>query len=190
MAEYAHETYWPEIKSLAEAGQYSELQNYLTKQAKDPQELVALLRFAVRGLMFREWNNKNLEPLIQLGDLAIEKALALPDIDEANIICYNMSSNLADCWNDGFERKPEHFQKGLAYAERALTYRKELKKGPIPFSIAYWARGAHQFFLNQFSKAEESFSLSLKSAVEAAKAENKPTTISKEAPFYVLIAVG
>lgn len=190
MPEYTHEPYWPEIKTLAEAGQFKELEDNLIQKAKDPEELIALLRFAVRGLMFREWNHKTLVPLIQLGDLAIEKALAINEIDEANIICFNMSANLANCWNDGFHRTPEHFEKGLNYADRALQYRKQLEKGPIPFAMAYWARGAHLLFLNQLAKAEESFSLSLKSAIEAAKAANQPTTISKNTPFHVLIAAG
>jgi len=179
---YNHEPLWTQIKSLAEAGRYQDLQSLIEK-GTDLKERVALYRFAVRSLMFRDWSNKSLIPIIQLGDAGIETALEdfkqhpedLGLKDEANIICYNMSANLAGCWNDGFTRTPDHYHKGLNYAERALQFRHELKKGPRPFSIAYWAKGIHEFFLGDFVKAEESFSLSLKNA---------------EASFDVLIARG
>jgi hypothetical protein len=189
MAEDTHESYWAPFKALAEAGQYNEIADRIAGVA-DPKERVALYRFTVRGLMFREWANKKLEPLILLGDLAIATALQIGETDEANIICYNMSSNLAGCWNDGFERRKEHFEKGLAYAERALEFRKQLKKGPGPFFMAYWAKGIHQYFLGDLVGAEQSFELSLNFAIEGAKAAGKTTEIVKEAPFGVLLGTG
>ena len=189
MATYEHESYWPQIKELAQAKKYSDIEKMILSLS-DPKEQIALLRFAVRSLMFRDWSEKDLTPLIQLGDRAIAIALEINEIDEANIICFNMSSNLAGCWNDGFTRKPEHFEKGLAYADRALEFRQALKKGPIPFSMAYWAKGAHLYFLGDFKKAEENFKFSLKAAIEAAKAENKPTDISKETSYFVLLEYG
>ncbi len=189
MAEYRHESFWPKFKEFAEAGKYKEIEEEIFAR-EDKKEQIALLRFTVRGLMFRDWANKSLQPIIRLGDLAIETALQISETDEANIICYNMSANLAGCWNDGFQRSPEHFIKGLQYAERALEFRRQLNKGPIPFSMAYWAKGAHLFFLNDYKSAEENFNLSLKSAIEAAGTANQSTNITKEAPFYVLIAYG
>jgi tetratricopeptide (TPR) repeat protein len=189
MVQYEHEIYWPQIKSLAEAGNLNGIGELILK-VSDLKERVALYRFSVRGLMFRDWANKTLNPLIFLADQAILTANEIGETDEANIICYNMSSNLANCWNDGFERTPEHYEKGLNYALRALEYRKQLKKGPGPFALAYWARGAHEFFLKRFNEAEQSFELSLKSASEAAIAANQPTDISKLTPFAILIAIG
>lgn len=189
MAEYQHESYWPKFKELAEAGNHKEIENEISA-LKDQKEQVALLRFTVRGMMFRDWKNKSLQPVIRFGDLAIATAIKIGEIDEANIICYNMSANLAGCWNDGFHRSHEHFKKGLQYAERALKFRHQLKKGPIPFSMAYWAKGAHLFFLSDYEAAEENFNLSLKSAIEAAATANQSTEINKDAPFYVLIAYG
>lgn len=189
MAEYQHESLWPKFKELAEAKKINELEKLITA-LPDKEEQVTLLRFTVRGLMFRDWINKSLEPIIRLGDLAIETALQIGETDEANVICYNMSANLAGCWNDGFKRAREEFRKGLQYAERALEFRRQLKKGPLPFSLAYWAKGAHLFFLGEIAEAEENFSLSLDSAVEAASTAGQPTTIQKESPFHVLIAFG
>jgi hypothetical protein len=184
-----NEAFWPEFKALAEAGKCQDIINTVQK-LPTPKEQVSLLRFTVRGLMFRDWANKSLNPIIQLGDLAIATALNCGDTEEANVVCYNMSANLADCWNDGFTRNPEHFKKGLQYADRALEFRKQLKKGPGPFALAYWARGIHQYSLGDLSFAEASFNESLKSAQENAKAENKPVSISKETPFSILIAFG
>lgn len=189
MSNYLHEPYWPQIKSLAEAGNYNEIETLLS-HVKDSTELIALYRFSIRGLMFREWNNKNLKPIIQLGDRAVSIALENDKTDEANIISYNMSANLADCWNDGFERKPEHFEKGLEYAEKALSLRQQLKKGPGLFSIAYWAKGIHLFSLGKLEEAENDFELSLKYAIEDAKSQSQPSDISKNASFSVLLGYG
>lgn len=189
MAEYQHESFWPKVKELAEAHKISEIEK-LISELPDKKEQIALLRFAVRGLMFRDWKDKTLQPIIRLGDLAIEAALQIGETDEANIICYNMSANLAGCWNDGFKRSPDEFRKGLQYAERALDFRRQLKKGPLPFSLAYWAKGAHLFFLGEIAGAEENFTLSLQKAIEGATTAGQPTNIQKESPFHVLIAFG
>ncbi len=189
MADYAHETYWPEVKELAEAGKYQEIADFINKLT-NMKERVALFRFAVRGLAFRDWTKKSLEPQILLGDLAIHTAIEIGEVDEANIICFNMSANLADCWNDGFTRTPKYFKKGLDYANQAIEFRKQLKKGPGPFSMAYWAQGVHQFFLKDYEKAEDSFRRSLSAAIEEAMLKNKPITISSHTTFDVLIAHG
>lgn len=189
MADTNHEIYWPKIKNLAEAGSFNGIVE-MVKELSDPKEQIALSRFAVRGLMFREWNSKTLVPIVQLGDLAIETAMQIGDTDQANVMCFNMSANLADCWNDGFTRQTDHLQKGLHYAEKALAFRKQLQKGPAAFALAYWALGIHQYSLGNFRAAEESFKESLTAACDQAQTENKPTTITKEAPFNVLIAYG
>lgn len=189
MAAINNETYWPEFKTLAEKGQYQEIVEMIQK-IPGSKERVGLLRFAVRSLMFRDWSSKSLVPILLLGDLAIETAMESGDIEEANVICYNMSANLADCWDDGFIRNRENFDKGLQYAKRALEFRRQLKKGPGPFSLAYWAQGIHQYLLGDLSGAEKSFLQSLNAAVEAARAEQKEIVISKNAPFSVLIGFG
>ena len=63
-----YESYWPQFKALAEAGQYQEIAK-ITQSIQNPKEQVSLLRFAVRGLMFREWSNKTLVPIVQIGRL-------------------------------------------------------------------------------------------------------------------------
>lgn len=189
MANFNHESYWPQVKELAEAQNYSGIEA-LAAKFSDTKEQIAFLRFIVRSLMFRDWQGKSLMPLVKISDNAIAKALAIGEIDEANVICYNMSANLADCWNDGFARNRETSLRGLDYAERALEYRRQLKKGPASFSLAYWAKGIHLFFLGEYSAAEENFKFSLDSAVAAAVAANQTAAIQAEAPFAVLIAHG
>lgn len=191
---YNHEVQWPRVKELAEnSGSTEQITADIAafvRSLPDTREQIALFRFAIRSLMFQEWKNKTLEPLIQLADLTIETALKIGETDQANITCFNMSANLAGCWDDGFQRDAGNFRKGLQYAERALEFRRQLKKGPGPFALAFWARGIHQFFLKDFVSAEESFRQSLKSAVEAAQAAGVPTTMTTEAPFAVLVAKG
>src|SRR5438045_2309976 len=74
-----------------------------------PKERIALLRLAVRKISFGKWPNEYLDEMITLGDAAIADALAIQEKDEANMICYNMSANLADCWNDAYTRARHHF---------------------------------------------------------------------------------
>lgn len=189
MSKFDHEAYWPKFKELAQSGRFDEIKTEIQK-IPDPYEQIALYRFAVRSLMFREWSAKTLAPLIKLGDLGIEKALEVGETDEANMICYNMSANLADCWNDGFSRTAENFKKGLAYADRALDFRRELKKGPIPFSIAHWAKGMHLYSVQDYDGAEENFKLSLNYAIESAKSEGKTIAITANTSFFLLLSYG
>ncbi len=186
---YDHESYWPRVKEFAETGNYSSIEDMIL-QLPDYKEQIALYRFSARSLMFRPWNNKNLRPIIQLGDKAIAQALQIGEIDEANIMNYNMSANLADCWDDGMERGRGHFQRGLQYAERAIEFRKQLKKSALSFSIAYWAHGAHHYFLEDFVAAENSFKLSLQSAMEDAKATGQSADLTKNSSYYVLLSYG
>lgn len=189
MLECPYESYWPRIKALAEVEDYSQIEN-LISSVVDIKERISLYRFTVRGLMFRDWSKKNLTPIIRLGDLAIDTALKSGEIEEANIICYNMSSNLAGCWDDGFQRTYGDFTKGLIYAEKSLQLRRELKKGPGPFFLAYWAKGIHQFYLEDLAGAECSFNLCLQAAMDVASVEDSDIRISKETTFNVLLATG
>jgi hypothetical protein len=189
MADHPHESLWPEIKTWAEAGHIEKIQDLITSRPNLKEQIV-LGRFTVRGLKFRDWAGKNLKTLILLADQTIATALLAGEVEEANITCFNMSSNLAGCWQDGFVRTVEDYKKGQAYAERALEFRRQLKKGPASFALAYWGRGIHEYFLGDFAAAEESFRLSEVSAIEAAVAEGKPTGLSKDSTFHELIATG
>ncbi|MES2856322.1 MAG: hypothetical protein V4692_10690 [Bdellovibrionota bacterium] len=189
MASSPFETHWPKIKALAEAGKPEEIREFIAGFS-EPKDRIGLFRFAARSLMFRDWENKDLGAIILLGDAGIKAALESGETDEANIICFNMSSNLADIWNDGFKRTREHFELGLQYAERAIDFRKRLMKGPGPFFMAYWAKGIHQYSLGHLPEARETFQQSLHCANEVAKASDRPDKIDPNAPYEVLLANG
>lgn len=197
MADSTQEEYWLNIRSLAQARKYDEIQS-LIENSETGKACISLYRFAIRGLMFREWTGNNLTPIVLLGDAAVALALKLYQQDtndkslqdEANVICYNMAANLAGCWNDGFARSPEHYRIGLEYANRAIAFRTELKKGASSFSMAYWAKAVHELFLNNFVQAEHDFAKSLQLAEESAVAGKVPIGISKSSDFSVLLGIG
>lgn len=167
---------------------WSALQPFL--EDKTPLAFNDALRFLVKALSMREWPNKRLDPMIALGEAAIVDALSLGETDRANMHCYNVSANLADCWGDGFVRERRHFEKGLELAERALNYRRQLKKGPGPFAMAHWVKGKHLLSLGKFSEAEKSFHECLNYEKQAAEAQNKSSELSPEAPFGLILAFG
>lgn len=195
---YNHEPLWPRLLEAVEnRGTLGMLTVILG--AQDPYERVSLYRFMIRGLMFRDWRGKNLDSIIELAEKAIEDTLVsarngVSDQDwfkdQANIMSYNMAANLADCWGDGIPRETRHFQQGLKFAEQAIRFRGDLKKGPGPFFMAYWGKGIHQLFLGQLQEGLKSLEQSFKHSVELAKAQGKPTQAEKNAPFEVILATG
>ncbi|MES3037744.1 MAG: hypothetical protein V4736_07550 [Bdellovibrionota bacterium] len=196
MAQSPLESHWPLIKSLAEKGDQSQLLKHIT-DTPDSKERVELFRFAIRCLMYREWTNKNLSPIVDLGDAVINHALDLskgPDgahfREQANIMCFNMSANVADCWDNGFIRTTVHFEKGLRWADQALELRRELKKGPDPLSMAFWARGMHLMSLGRLPEAQGEFLKSLDYAQVTAAEMEAEKEVSPKAPFLVLLGFG
>lgn len=193
-----HEAYWPRIKAHAEAHDGAALQN-LVRSVGDPKERVALWRFIIRCLAFREWKRKSLDLLIEVGDDAIDEmerfAGDFPEesvwfAGEANMTCYNMAANLADCWGDDFERQARHFEKGLGYAEKTIRYRHELDKGPGALNMGFWVKGKHELSLRRFDAARESLKRSLDFAIDDAKAKGEATGLTGDAPYAVILGYG
>jgi hypothetical protein len=88
-------------------------------------------------------------------------------VDAANVLSYNLSAALADCWpNDTRLRERRHLEAGLAAANDCLRWREELGKGPFPFSIAWWAKGIHLLSLGRVPEAEDAFERALVFAEE------------------------
>lgn len=118
-------------------------------------------RFVVRKIAFGTWDERlarrRLEDMIALGDATIAHAEANGLTEEANVTAYNMSANLCDCWGDSFPRERAHFEKGIAYAEQALAFRRKLQKGAAPFAMAYWVKGKHLLSLKRYTDAVEAF---------------------------------
>lgn len=180
---------WSELKPLAESGRVDEILARI-RGVGDDAERIALSRATMRHLAFGEWQNKDLDVMTAIADYAIEECegLAGDFLEQANIICYNTSANLCDCWADDFSREPRHFEKGIAYAKKALWFRDHLGKGPGSKAMANWALGKHLQSLGRLDEAAESFRHCLDLETEAAKADGKPTAISSDAPDGYLIA--
>lgn len=183
------EALWSDLKPLAERGDKDALLGEIKKIENDG-ERIATYRFVVRKLMFTPWENRNLDMMTAVSDACIADAelLAGDFLDQANIMCYNASANLCDCWNDGFDREPRHHEKGIAYAKKALWYRDHLGKGPARIAMAMWALGKHQQSLGQLEEARATFQKCVALEEEAARETGQPTEISTEASEGYIIA--
>jgi hypothetical protein len=163
-----------------------------------PPEQRALYLFGVRALCQREWAEKSFDGQIAFARAGIACGLRQAEaeqdpqerdkrVDFANVLSYNLSANLAPCWpGDDAPRATRHLEAGLEAAEACLRWREQLGKGPFPFSIAYWAQGAHQLALGRDPRA--AFTRALETAQEHARAEGQPDTV--EASWLVALSAG
>src|SRR5439155_7954781 len=98
-------------------------------------------------------------------------------LQQANLILYNTSANLADCWGDDFIREPRHFEKGLEYARKALWYREHLGKAAANKAMAWWAIGKHLMSLGHLEESRDAFATSFDYEVKAAGEAGKPAEV-------------
>ncbi|MCC7540718.1 MAG: hypothetical protein IT379_31165 [Deltaproteobacteria bacterium] len=151
----------------------------------DSKERVALLKRAIRAIAFGTWPADCLDEMTTLGDEAIRVALESGDDAEANVLSFNLAANLCDCWGDAYTRETRHFEKGLAYAERALELRARLGSPPDKVAMAHWARGKHLLSLGRPSEATDALT-----AYRACltKAADPDPTAALAADAYLAIA--
>lgn len=180
---------WEELRPMAERGTTAALLGRI-RDIEDDGERISAYRATMRKLTFSPWENKNLDVMVAVADAAIAECehLAGDYFEQANIISFNTSANLADCWNDDFPRERRHYEKGIEYAEKALWYREHLGKGPGKMAMAVWALGKHQQSLGMIEEARAAFRRCLSLEEEAAAEAGKPCEIVKEAPDGYLIA--
>lgn len=171
---------WPRLTAaLADGGMDAALR--ILDEPTDPLDRRKLLMFATGQLAWQDWPGKNADDYVRAADWAIAECLAQAEteadeearnrrIDLANIVSYNVSARLADCWDDDvFERTPERFQKGLDAALQCLRWREQLQKGAFPFSIAWWAEGMHRLSLGEADASVAGFTKSLDYACQAVR---------------------
>ena len=76
----------------------------------------------------------------------------------ANVMLYNLSADMAECWADeNFSKTNGCFEIGLQAAMDCLKLRQRLQKDNASFSMAYWALGMHQLSLHHNRESLESF---------------------------------
>jgi hypothetical protein len=138
-----------------------------------------------------------LDAMIAIGDAAIQDLLkaatdqpgeALRWLDNANVLAYNLSANLCDCWGDGDSRQSRHFETGLRYANHALELRRKLNKGHGPFSMAHWVRGKHLLSLGKAIEASDAFRECLECETSLARESGDNPDANESAPAGLLNA--
>lgn len=174
----------------------------LIGEADDARERRNLYRIACKRLGRDDWPGRTLDNTIMLYREAIDEGVRQSDaqtnpveaerlLDFANVMSFNLSAHLADCWpNDDRPREVRHFLAGRMAAEDCLEWRRVLKKGPLPFSLAYWAQGMHLLSLGEADQALNSFLQQLSTASEAAEEQSRSVDVGPDATFGVNLAVG
>jgi hypothetical protein len=192
---------WDEMRGLMEEAGPGAVIEFINGFDDDEQrrQLYSFGRFA---FAVKEWEGKNLDALVAVANAGIAEGLRQAEaatsaedsaklVDFANVLSYNLSADLAECWpGDTLPREKRHFEAGLKAAEDCIRWREELGKGPGPFAMAYWAKGMHQLSLGDVDGAVVNFNKSLEYNVEVAKEEGTAGEVSAEAGFGLILADG
>jgi hypothetical protein len=140
-----------------------------------------LFHFAIRKLGGGSGAPESeLDAMVTIGDAAIA-ALSGREA-QVNLMCFNLSANLCDCWGDGDSRQKRHFEAGLRYADLALALRRTLKKDAASFSMAHWARGKHLLSLGRAAEAADAFQESVDCEQTAARENGQDPSALQNAP--------
>jgi tetratricopeptide (TPR) repeat protein len=192
--------HWDEMKTAMETGGTDAVAEFINGFGDD--ERRKLYSFAQQAFYGREWEGKSLDGYIEIVNAGIAEGLRQAEAagdpneaarlkDYANVLSYNMSADLAECWpGDETPRERRHLEAGLKAAEDCIRWREELGKGPFPFSIAYWAKGMHELSLGAKENALADFKKSFDYALEYAKAEGVSMEVSPDGDFVVLLGAG
>jgi hypothetical protein len=151
----------------------------------------------------RNWLNPNLDAQVSVARAGIAEYLRQSELhrddleqsrklkDSANILSYNLSANLADCWpDDPLPREQRHFVEGFAAADNCVHWREQLGKGPRSLSMAYWAKGIHLLALSDIPGAVESWQQAYEQAQRAALEAGKSAQADADGDFNVILGLG
>lgn len=195
------EANWPDMRDAAQKGGGVAVVVFI-ESFEDAKQRRVLYAFARQGLVMGDWPGRDLDEYIfvcRAGiDTILEQATAEPDdeaakrlTDSANVISYNLSADLADCWPpDGLVRRQPHFEAGLHAAADCVTWREELGKPAWAKSMAYWAKGMHELSLGDAPGSEASWAASLGHAVDDAKEEGQVSEVGPEGAYGVVLSSG
>jgi len=201
MTAHPHDHHWPRLLAVAEAGGAPALIAAI-REEEDPGLRRALFLLSLRRIASSEFPNASLDTSLEVARAAIAEGVRQAESeadseeaarrkDFANVLSYNLSADLAECWpEDPRPRRREHFEAGLQAAEDCLRWREELDKGPMPFSLAHWAHGIHALSLGRIETAIRSFEASLSAAREAARRDERSPTEGAESTFGVHLGLG
>lgn len=193
--------HWPFMRSAAEAGGADAVVAYV-RGFDDDRERRVLFTLARQGLVMSEWEERDLDLYVAVARAGIDEALAQAErvtddaerrklTNSANVISYNLSADLADCWpDDGFARESRHFQAGLEAATDCVAWREELGMPAWSRSMAHWAKGMHELSLGQTEAAVLDWRTSLDFAVTNAEEQGDGTEANAEGEFAVVLSTG
>lgn len=168
---------------------------------RDPDTRRSLWRLALKRLDDRESPLRNFELLIDVAQAGIDDSMTLANqatdgdaakswADAANILSYNLSAALADCWpDDPGPRETHHFEIGLRAAEDCIRWRWELSKPPDRRGMAYWAAGMHHLSLGNLVESYGAFVTAEKLARGTTKG-NHGAGVEPEGNFGVILYHG
>jgi hypothetical protein len=195
------ENRWDELRALMEERGPRAVIDFV-KNFGDDLERRKLFAFCNQAFAMREWKGRSFDALVEVAEEGVAEGLrqaaAAGDdetrdkrTDYANMMSYNLSANLAECWpGDEEPRERRHFEKGLELAKRCVAWRTELGKGPGPFSMAHWACGMHALSLGDAAAAREDFQQSLDYAVKGARESGGSAECAAGADFSVILGHG
>ncbi len=164
MADDFAEQHWDEMRTRMETGGVNELAAFVGTFA-DPEQRRTLWSFAQKAFTGRDWKGKSFDALIDVVGAGMDESLlqhaeaSESDLqqktkDHANVLAFNLSSELAECWpGDERPRERRHFEVGLALAEDCIRWRRQLGKPPERRALAYWAAGMHHLSLGNRREA-------------------------------------
>ena len=189
MADDFAEQHWDELRTRMERGGAPEVGAFIDTFA-DAEQRRTLWSFAQKAFAGRDWQGKSFDALIDVVGAgmdeslvqyaeATDKVLLHKTKEHANVLAFNLSAELAECWpGDERPRERHHFETGLALAEDCIRWRRELGKPPERRALAYWAAGMHHLSLGNRREALGYFDIAAGLAAEQVagteKAEIKP----------------
>jgi hypothetical protein len=159
---------WGVLRDAAERGGAREVARAVF--LREPESRRDLWRMALRRFDERAEPRRNFELLIDIAQAGIDDAMTLANqatdgaaaaewADAANVLSYNLSAALADCWpDDPAPRERHHFEIGLRAAEDCIRWRWELGKSADRRAMGYWAAGMHHLSLGNLAEAWGGFS--------------------------------
>lgn len=190
---------WGSIREAAARGGAREVARGVVE--RDPEERRQLWRLALRRLDDRESPLRSFETIIDVAQAGIDDAMTLSNqardsesaatwADAANVLSYNLSAALADCWpDDPAPRERHHFEIGLRAAEDCIRWRWELGKPPDRRAMGYWAAGMHHLSLGNLLEAWGSFTTAEKLARGTLKGSHG-AGVEPEGDFGVILYHG
>jgi hypothetical protein len=190
---------WPDLKTAVERGGAKQAIDFI--EGFEGLEKRVMYAFARMGLVMGDWENKNFDDYITVVESGLsllkkEQEKAAADEKEQwfsrmHAMNYNLTADIADCWpGDEQPRTKEHFTRGLKAAEDCIKLQEKLGNKPGILSMDYWAKGMHELSLEKISDAVKSWRVSFEFAQKDAQANNKPSEVSKDAPFAVILGLG